>query len=207
MIEQQIQQIRNGLQSPLPGVERQLEMASMGRGERWEIREDHRKSGVLALFYPWEEQLHLVFMKRTQDGNVHSGQISFPGGKMEPTDANATATALREAEEELNIPQTEVQVLGKLTELYIPPSNFMVYPTVGFLPRRPHFLPSLQEVAQIIEVPLGQLLDPQQPQLVSHLVRPEMKRDVPAYYIQGHVIWGATGMMLHELLAIVKTSH
>ncbi len=204
MTEQWLKQLTARLQGELPGLNAQLKMTSQTRGQSWEIRPDHRKSGVLALFYPHQEALHLVFMQRTRDGKVHSGQISFPGGKMEESDPDATATALREAEEELNIPAREVQVLGQLTELYIPPSNFLVYPTVGFLPQRPAFRPAEREVAHIIEIPLSELLDPRHPQLVTHQVRPQLQMEVPAYLFRGHVIWGATAMMLNELLWVVR---
>lgn len=196
--------IQARLTKPLPGLESQLKMTSMTRGESWEIREDHRKSGVLALLYPHLKQAHIVFMERTQDGKVHGGQISFPGGKMEPSDADAKATALREAEEELAIPAHEVQLLGSLTELYIPPSNFMVYPSVGYLPYRPDFIPAPNEVARVVEIALGELLDPTNLQSLYHPIGDGRKIKAPAYEVRGNVIWGATAMMLSELLDILK---
>ena len=94
---------------------------------------------------------------------VHGGQVSFPGGKVEPDDANPTFTALRESEEELGILPSNVSVIGSLSPLYIPPSNFMVYPTVGFTPQRPQFIPSPDEVAAVIETDIDKLLLPQTP--------------------------------------------
>ncbi|MEL6651790.1 MAG: CoA pyrophosphatase [Bacteroidota bacterium] len=204
MLPEFIQRLEARLQESLPGLESQLKMTSMNRGQEWQIREDHRKSGVLALFYPHDGRTQIVFMQRTQDGKVHGGQISFPGGKMEPEDADASATALREAEEELAIPAQEVQVLGQLTELYIPPSNFMVYPTVGYLPYRPTFVPSPDEVARVIEIGLAELLDPRNLQTLYHLVGPQRKIKAPAFQVRGNVIWGATAMMLSELLDIIR---
>lgn len=204
MLPDSIQRIQTRLQDPLPGLESQLKMTSMNRGQEWYIREDHRKSGVLALFYPHAGQMQMVFMQRTQDGKVHGGQISFPGGKMEAEDADATATALREAKEELAIPAQEVQVLGQLTELYIPPSNFMVYPTVGYLPYRPEFVPAPDEVARVVEIGLAELLDPNNLQTLYHPVGPERKIKAPAFQVRGNVIWGATAMMLSELLDVVR---
>lgn len=199
-----LQNIKSRLAHPLPGLESQLKMTSLNRGESWEIREDHRKSGVLALFYPYLGEPHLVFMERTQDGKVHGGQISFPGGKMEPSDPNVKATALREAEEELAIPASEVELLGSLTELYIPPSNFMVYPSVGYLPYRPDFIPSPNEVARVVEVALPELLDSANLKSLYHPVGDGRKIKAPAFEVRGNVIWGATAMMLSELLDIVR---
>ena len=197
-----IEQLRQRLQKPLPGLQAQLEMSSRMRHE-WEVRDDHRKGGVLSLFYPYQEKLHLVFMKRTQDGKVHGGQVSFPGGKMEPTDRNIVNTALREAEEELGIPAHEVDIIGKLTQLYILPSNFMVYPSVGYLPYRPSFQPSEEEVATIIEAPLEDLLS-QKKEIIHIPVNEKLRIKAPAFKVNGYVIWGATAMMLNELLKVVR---
>lgn len=199
-----LQRIQARLQQPLPGLESQLKMTSMTRGDDWQVRADHRKSGVLALFYPHLGEPHIVFMERTQDGKVHGGQISFPGGKMESSDPDAEATALREAEEELAIPATEVQVLGPLTELYIPPSNFMVYPSVGYLPYRPDFVAAPNEVAKVVEIALGELLDPINLKSLYHSVGGGRKIKAPAFEVRGNIIWGATAMMLSELLDIVR---
>ncbi|MEM6344993.1 MAG: CoA pyrophosphatase [Bacteroidota bacterium] len=199
-----LQNIKARLAQPLPGLASQLKLTSLNRGDNWEIREDHRKSGVLALFYPYLGEPHLVFMERTQDGKVHGGQISFPGGKMEASDPDAHATALREAEEELAIPAAEVELIGGLTELYIPPSNFMVYPSVGYLPYRPDFIPSPDEVARVVEIPLAELLDPSNLKSLYHPVGGGRKIKAPAFSVRGNVIWGATAMMLSELLDIVR---
>ncbi|WNJ16290.1 CoA pyrophosphatase [Pontibacter sp. G13] len=199
-----INSLATQLSQPLPGLSAQVEMASMRRGGSWDVRDDHRKSGVLALLYPHLEELQMVFMKRTEDGRVHSGQVSFPGGKMEPSDSDSTFTALREAHEELGILPDSVKVLGQLTELYIPPSNFMVYPTVGFSAQRPDFLPEPGEVAEIIEVPVRHLLNPDTRQEVKVKVAQGMKVQAPAFVVNDHIIWGATSMMLNELLTIIR---
>ena len=197
--------LQHRLQGPLPGLEAQLSLTSRPIQERTQPpRSDHRKGGVLALLYPVEEVPHMVFMQRTEDGRVHSGQISFPGGKVETFDPHPTATALREAEEELGIPQDRVEVLGSLTPLYIPPSNFLVYPTVGYMDHRTSFVPSEKEVARIIEVPLPLLLQPDTLQETKIRIRQGLVIKAPAFMAEGNVIWGATAMMLNELLTVIR---
>ncbi|MEL6672105.1 MAG: CoA pyrophosphatase [Bacteroidota bacterium] len=204
MNESLIPYLKTRLQQPLPGRDAQWEMSSRGPARDWQPREDHRKGGVLALMYPHQEVLHMVFMKRTDDGKVHGGQVSFAGGKMEQSDRNVQMTALREAEEELGIPQTEVEILGQLSPLYIAPSNFLVYPQVGFLPYRPEFVPSPMEVAAIIETELPLLLAPETRQTVKVKVGQNMTIKTPAFLVNGQIIWGATAMMLNELLTVIR---
>ena len=132
----------------------------------------------------------------------HQAQISFPGGQMDEQES-AVETALREAAEELNIAAAEVQVLGQLTPLYIPPSNYCIYPVVAVAERRPDFRPSPHEVAEVIEVPLDHLLEPGNVKRETWPIR-GTDVTVPFYYFQGHKIWGATAMVLAELLDLIK---
>ena len=165
--------------------------------------EPARQSAVLVLLYPRRDELHLPLIVRPTYDGAHSGQVAFPGGGFEEGDANLTATALRETEEELGIAPQDVQVLGELTQLYIWPSNYQVHPTVGRIAYRPAFQPNVREVAQLLEVPLNTLLDP------AHLRRERWQLQdrsalVPFFAIQGQTIWGATAMILSELLAVVR---
>ncbi|RMG20729.1 MAG: CoA pyrophosphatase [Bacteroidetes bacterium] len=191
------------LGGPLPGRAAQQQMASRFRS-RLSPPSHARSSGVLMLLYPHEQAWQMVFMKRTADEGVHSGQVSFPGGRREPGDKDLIHTALREAEEELGIPASEVEVLGQLTELYIAPSNFLVYPSVGYLPYRPAFQPDPAEVAEVIEAPLSLLLHPQTRQMRHIHLRNGLRASVPAFWVKGHAIWGATAMMLNELLELLR---
>jgi 8-oxo-dGTP pyrophosphatase MutT (NUDIX family) len=208
-MEKLIDKLKERLEKPLPGLQAQLQMAPPARGDRpLQVPSDARHSAVLALLYPHEDKVHTVFMKRADDGHVHSGQISFPGGKVEEVDDTYVDTALREANEELGIPADRVEVLGKLTELYIPPSNFLVYPTLGFMTERPDFVIDPKEVAYEIEVDLPTLLDGSHRKVREIEQRTRWghyKTQAPSYLIhQEHIIWGATAMMLSELLVIVE---
>jgi len=171
------------------------------------IPDDAKDSAVLQLLFPLNDELHLLLMRRTEDGRAHSGQISFPGGRHEPQDASFMMTALREAEEEVGIVASEVEVLGALTPLYIPVSYFMVHPFVAWSERRPDYLPSKSEVSQIIEAPIAHLFAPENK--ITTEVRPSSMPGVvfkvPAYNLpDGNFIWGATAMMLAELEAVFQ---
>jgi len=192
--------------SSLPGLETQLKMAPATRKEelRRKMNSDEaRQSAVLVLFYPIDNSPHLVFIKRPVDDTVHSGQVAFPGGRVEPDDRSFANTALREANEEVNIDPEKVVVVGSLSKLHIPPSNFDVYPIIGYSKTR-HDLKGNYEVDRIIEVSVDELLDPKTKttKTIHHSLGKLV--DVPCYFVEGEVIWGATAMMLGELLEIVK---
>lgn len=201
-----IEKLTNRIQQPLPGLDAQMRMSPPIRGRNVVVPENARQAAVLVCLYPHEEQWHLALMKRVVDGSVHSGQISFPGGTAESYDLNFTHTALREAEEEVGIVQHEVQVLGPLTEIYIPPSNFMVYPFLAHVPHRPHFVIDPKEVDSIVEVPLTELLSKEIAgrKSVPMSGKTDVRMEVPIYTLQGNVIWGATAMMLSELIGVLE---
>lgn len=153
---------------------------------------------VLMLLYPIDGELHMVLTRRRDDLNSHAGQMSFPGGQREG-DEDLVMTALRETEEEIGLSAGSVEVIGDLTPLYIPPSDFEVHPFVAYYGNghRPDFTPNPDEVAEIFEVPLRQLLDP--------TFRGEQPWDirgqriiVPYYAVDDYKVWGATAMMISE---------
>jgi 8-oxo-dGTP pyrophosphatase MutT (NUDIX family) len=202
-----IASIKNKLAGPLPGISSQLKMASMRRlmqDGKIVIPGDVRKSGVLVLFYPEKGQIYLVFIKRTEYPGVHSGQISFPGGGMENGDKDMVATALREAEEEIGVDRNSVIPIGMLTELFIPPSNYLVTPVVGYTLDRPDFRPDPDEVDRILEISLDDLLGHQTIQEQEITIFPAVKLKAPCFYVDGNVIWGATAMMLNELIDLIN---
>lgn len=203
-----IKDLRAQLQLPLPGEDAQYRMAPTYRPRltREQITAlNPRISGVMVLLYEKHGELHLVFTKRKSYEGVHSGQMSFPGGKKDEGDTDLIQTALRETDEEIGIPPTQIQLLGNLSELYIPPSNFLVYPSVGFTPIIHSFRPQESEVEEVVEIPLSFFMDKNNvsQQTEIKLFNGSIVR-VPAYVFNGHIIWGATAIMLSEFTYIVE---
>ncbi|MEX2380201.1 MAG: NUDIX domain-containing protein [Vicingaceae bacterium] len=166
--------------------------------------EQARKSAVLLLIYPKNKVLHTVFIKRPTYEGVHSGQIALPGGAEEAEDQSLMHTALREAEEELAIQAKPTEVLGTLSALYVPPSNFLIEPYVAFQDQRPTFKADVFEVAEVIECPLSQLVG-EDKLLSNQLVnssRGEMM--VRGFRLKEHLMWGATAMIVKEFAEILE---
>lgn len=157
-----------------------------------------RQAGVLVLIYPESHHLHIVLTRRTEALRSHSGQISFPGGRRSPEDDSFTATALRETCEELGLCDPDIRILGMLSRLYIPPSNFEVFPTVAALDGPPRFAPNPDEVAEVFSLSLDHLLDSRIKQTEERDFQ-GLRVTVPYYAVRGHKVWGATAAMLSEL--------
>ena len=200
-----IRALKTSLQKDLPGKEAQFKMASIRRINNLLTTgnpSDARKSGVLILFYPENEQVHTVVIKRPQYDGVHSGQVAFPGGRWEEGDHNLTETALREAREEIGINTSQVNILGHLTELFIPPSNSLVYPAVGYCSHKPPMTAQPSEVENIISFPVFRLFKPGI-RTTKTVTVGTWSSEVPCFYIEGEIIWGATAMIISELLEII----
>jgi 8-oxo-dGTP pyrophosphatase MutT (NUDIX family) len=196
--------IEKGLGMALPGVAAQLAMAPeprQGHKAYFEVEATSRKAGVLILLYVKDGRLSLLLTRRTERVLHHRGQISLPGGEQHSGES-VEATALRETAEELGPDLGAVRVLGRLTPLYIPPSNYCIYPTVAFVPGTLAFRLQPEEVDELIEVPVDRLADPA---AVRREVWHYGGRDVevPFYEFEGHKIWGATAMVLAEFLALL----
>ncbi len=156
----------------------------------------HRAS-VIVLLYPGDDGLAFPLIRRAEHpGDVHSGQIGLPGGAQEPGET-PLETALREAREELGV-EAAVQIIGRLAPLYIPPSDFEVTPFVGTLAGRPRWQPQADEVVEVLEFPLGGLLDEARKHVEDWPFEGYSLR-VPWYDVQGYRVWGATAIMLSEL--------
>lgn len=199
-----IQQLAVDLQGSLPGRAAQYRMAPQPRAgaEPYDqMPADARRGGVLVLFYPLAEQPYLPLILRPTYDGVHSGQVGFPGGGQESGDPDIVATALRETQEEIGIAQEPIIVLGQLSPLYVFASNYLVQPTVAWMAQPPQFQIDQREVAALIEMPLTALLDPANYRCERWELRGRTA-DVPFFHIQSYTIWGATAMMLSELLAL-----
>ena len=188
---------------PLPGHEEIVKKMSPNRMRlKGEPNESTRRSGVLILFYPKGEDTYLPLILRPQYDGVHGGQMAFPGGRAELKDKNIQATALREAQEEIGIKASDVKIIGNLTELYINPSNLLCQPVLGYISYKPDFYPDEREVADILEVPLSDFVNPDTVQ--TRLVEARgYKFETPGFIIQEQIVWGATAMMIAELLEII----
>ncbi|WP_343852875.1 CoA pyrophosphatase [Algoriphagus jejuensis] len=162
-----------------------------------------RNSGVLILFYPDGEDTFFPLIKRPEYPGFHSGQMAFPGGKMEKSDENIIQTALREAEEEVGVDRHQVRIIGKLTDLFIPTSNFLVSPVVGFLDERPEFVAEKNEVSRIVQTDLKTLFSRETRKQTLLEIGTHIKLDTPYFEIDGEVVWGATAMILNELIQIL----
>ncbi len=208
-----IQKIKYQLSQTLPGPHAQQLMAPAHRlsSEHYlKTITNYRKGSVLILLYEKNNAPHFVLTLRPSYDGIHSGQISLPGGKIEATDANHRVAALRETQEEIGILPQQIEILGELTQLYIPPSNFLVIPVVGFCKKTPVFKKDEKEVAEVIDVATTVLLsDEKRENKIMDLSRglnaPDLTQvNVPYFNINGHHVWGATAMILSEFAEIIR---
>ena len=191
----------------LPGLEAQFKLAPLMRKRLGKtINYDSlnpKKAAVMALVCPGtNEELQMVFMLRKQYEGVHSNQIGFPGGKLEHLESYLQA-ALRETYEEIGVIENEITVLRALTEVYIPPSNFLVQPYLGWIAKRPEFILEDKEVERLIEIPLMNILDDQF--IASEVMKTSYAKaiEVPVFKFNEDIIWGATAMMLSEIKDLI----
>jgi 8-oxo-dGTP pyrophosphatase MutT (NUDIX family) len=202
-----IEWLKIRLQEPLPGVLGQERMAARVIPMPDVIPNNARPSAVLGLLFPSDGKLQMLLIKRISDGKAHSGQIGFPGGKQDTSDADLKATALREAHEEVGLLSADVDIIGSLTPLYIPVSNFQVYPFLAFSKTKPEYNISESEVEDILEISLDDLFHAERKTMVNVTspVMPEILRSVRAYKLEsGSIIWGATAMIISELETIME---
>lgn len=193
----------------LPGETVQFKMAPIERLQELKrvAREKNtaKRAGVLSLFYPSEDfETRLILILRKTYKGVHSAQVGFPGGKLEDGDENIQDAALRETEEEVGIARETISVIKKLTEIYIPPSNFFVQPFLGITTALPKFVPQEEEVEALIEVSLRDFMD--DINIITQTLSTSYAEsiEVPAFKLNGHIVWGATAMMLNEVRELLK---
>lgn len=193
----------------LPGETVQFKMAPIERLQELKRiaieKNTAKKAGVMVLFYPSENlETYLILILRKTYKGVHSAQVGFPGGKLEEEDETIQDAALRETEEEVGIPRETISVLKKLTEIYIPPSNFFVQPFLGITTELPKFIPQEEEVEALIEVSLSDFMDDENITIQTLSTSYAKSIEVPAFKFNGHIVWGATAMMLNEVRELLK---
>lgn len=197
--------LRRRLLAPLPGLAAHLRMAPQPR--LWpEAGSPLRPAAALLLMYPHGGEWHVPLTVRGARLRQHTGQVSFPGGRLDHPQESVEQAALREAHEEIGVAPEEVEILGRLTSLPIAASGHLLHPVVGVAARRPSFALHPHEVEKLIEVPLGRLM---QPDVVAweERVRARPPRDimnVPYFAIDDVRVWGATAMVLAEFIAVLE---
>lgn len=202
-----IEKLEERCKAPMPGLEYQSKMLP---GNRLRTYPDEatlaaaRQAGVCMLLYQKEEEWYTVIIQRTTYKGVHSGQMAFPGGTKELEDVDLTATALREMEEEVGVSPQKVKVLGKLSPVYIPPSNMYVEPILAYSSEIPIFQKEEREVAEIVEVKIMDLTDPNIIKEKVVQMTSEIQVKTPCFDVYGYTVWGATAAMIYEFLQVLK---
>lgn len=198
-------QLKQRIQEPLPGLPAQMKMVPGDRKQEVKVPDNARKAAVMLLLYPHEEKIYIPFIKRVEDGRVHGGQISFPGGSHDEADPDFRYTALREVKEEIGVIPEKIEVLGPISPIYIPPSNFIVETYVGTLIQRPTFVPEPEEVADIVEIEVAEFLKEENVGIHRVDVFGGNFIDAPGYTPYGaNLIWGGTSMIISEFVEIIK---
>lgn len=201
-----IVRLKNAFNNPLPGYAAQQKLAPVHRAStsRYLQRNPAYKIGcVMIILFPVNNQPHVLMIERTPGTHAHAGQIGFPGGKRELDDATLIDTALRETYEETGIDPSSIKILGELTELYIPVSNFLVHPFVGVLEMLHPFVLSTAEVKSVLTPPLGRFIYPQEKNFHEFTSYDGTIIKAPYYAFEQHKIWGASAMMLSELCSLL----
>ncbi len=202
-----VDQLESLLSKELPGETAQFSMAPITRKRLSDVSKENynpKQSAVLILLFPEANSIKTILIQRSSYDGVHSGQIAFPGGQLDKSDADLKHTALRETFEEIGIPSKSVSVIGSLTDLYITPSNFLVKPFIGVLDQKPDFIIDTNEVAMVISTDLLELNNKDIRKEKSILQSGGFKIKTPYYEIEGLTVWGATAMMISELNAVVE---
>lgn len=204
--ESLIDTLKDRLKKPLPGKDCQYLMAASDRTGNNKIPiadKPKRDAAILILLYKKNNKTYTVLIKRPVYNGVHSGQISFPGGKKEDIDRTIIDTALRESKEEIGVKISNIDILGQLSTLLIPVSNIEVFPVVGYSKEIPSFVIDKKEVNYTIEVAISDLLDPKNKKTKEILIH-NQKVIAPYFDIQNETIWGATAMIINELKCVLN---
>ena len=195
--------LRSAFRAPLPGGDAHLRLAPKPRpGWRPGVVPDHATpAAALVLLYPLDDAPHVLLTVRAGRLGKHAGQVSFPGGLIDAGESVRDA-ALREAFEEVGLDPAAVRVAGALSPLYITVSNFAIHPVAGIAASTPRLRPSAAEVARLLPVPLAALADPAKLRRGTRW-RDDLPCDVPYFEVRNERVWGATAMVLAELLTLL----
>jgi 8-oxo-dGTP pyrophosphatase MutT (NUDIX family) len=199
--------LQQRLANPLPAEIAQNRMTSRARISTQQYMSNNpnfKSSAVLILLFPQNSTIYSALIRRTAYDGKHGGQLSFPGGKVELSDITLENTAIRETHEEVGVRVNYKDILGKLSPLYIPVSNFLVQPFIALHPIHPAWVKDNHEVAEIIEFPLSNLLDESLKDRRRISIGPNRFVDAPCYILNNQVCWGATAMILAEFESLLR---
>lgn len=200
-----IDELKVALSSPLPGRAAHQSMDPLKPGVRqWNHDRPPRQSAVLILMHASSGELSFPLIQRPEYEGHHSGQIALPGGKMEESDLDLVETALRETREEIGVDSETIRIVGQLTKIYVPPSNYEILPVIGWTSSIQKYVPDEREVASVFDVTIAEFLDPVNQGQRGIKLKRGLTMDVPVFDFNGKVVWGATAMILSEMLAVLK---
>ena len=209
-----LQELSTALKKTLPAEKAHIKLAPNDRIDGLLTRKwprNAKQSAVTFLLYMENDKLKTLLMKRVEYDGVHSGQISLPGGQRDEDDKTLLETAIREFYEETGVQLLSKDYIGELSDLYIPPSNFLVQPYIAFLPKLPKLHPDRSEVKELHKVSLEELFNPENFLQEEIVMRQRSKNSytikAPCYKVKKLCIWGATAMMISELQMIVEENN
>ncbi len=203
-----LSQLAHTLKHNLPGERAHLPLSPLHRPVTSEVIQnltEYKESAVAVVLFEVETTLQCILIQRTEYTGKHSGQISFPGGKKDNEDADLLATAIRECLEEIGVDISSSEYLGKLTQVYIPVSGFLVEPHVFYYPEVPVFVQQEREVAAVFTISLDELIaEDVMSEMKVTTENKLVKMNVPCFNIRDKQIWGATALILNELREVIR---
>jgi 8-oxo-dGTP pyrophosphatase MutT (NUDIX family) len=205
-LQQLTERLADRLKLPLPGGDAHEQFRAQPVGDVKPLF-DHKlppkPGGVIILLFEEDCDIKFPLTKRAEYNGAHSGQISLPGGKAEPGE-DSILTAIRECEEEIGIHSTDIKIIGKLSDFFVMPSNFMVTPVVAVVFGTPTFVPDHFEVVKILTPTIFDIVRDDAIKQKEILAAGRYKMFAPHFEIEGEIVWGATAMILNEFRLILK---